>query len=500
MSGTDRYARVVARGAELADLNSAMALLGWDQETKMPRKGVSGRAHVYATLSSLAHDKLTDAALGDDLRALAANGFPEDSYEHILVREFLRLHEREAKVPRDLVTRMAELEASATAEWAEARANADFKSFVPTLDSIIRLKREHAEALGYEDEPYDALLDLYEPGMRTRELAPVLSDLRDRLIPMVRRIAEAYPVSGPGVTAGPFDVAKQEQFGREVVTALGFDLESGGRLDVSQHPFSSGIHAGDVRLTTRYADDLEMALFGTIHEAGHGLYEQNLPATERRGPVGQAVSMGIHESQSRLWENMVGRGRPFWVHFFPRLQSLFPEQLGSVTLDTFYRTVNQVQPSFIRIESDEMTYNLHIAVRFELEREFLSGRLATADLEEAWNAKYADYLGVTPPNARVGVLQDIHWSGGMVGYFPTYSLGNLYSAQLFNAARRDLPDLETDMARGHFLGLRDWLAERVHRLGRRHTAKELVQRATGAPVSAYDFVSYLETKFGELYP
>lgn len=501
MSGNskDQLARVVERGAELADLMSAAALLSWDQETKMPKQGVSGRSHVLATLAAFTHDKLTDPQLGDDLKALANNGAAPGSEEQLLVREFLRLHEREVRMPRDLVRALAELESRATAEWAEARAKADFESFAPTLGEVIRLKREQAAALGFTDEPYDALLDMFEPDMLTREIAPILGALRDAIIPMVKRISENHPAPETNLLTGPYETGGQDAFGREVVNAMGFDMNS-GRLDISQHPFTSGIHAGDVRLTTRYKDDLSVGLFGTIHEAGHGLYEQGLPFEERRGVLGQATSLGIHESQSRMWENNVGRARPFWVHFYPRLQELFPKQLSSVSLDTFYRAINRVEPSFIRIEADEMTYNLHIVIRFELEREFMSGRLEAKDLADAWNAKYEEYLGITPPSADVGVLQDIHWASGLIGYFPTYTLGNLYAAQFYNAALRDMPEMERRFEAGDFLGLRDWLIQNVHRHGRRLSAKELVERASGKPFASDDFTAYLHAKFGELYP
>ncbi len=493
-----RYERVLERGQELADLNSAGALVGWDQETKMPRKGIEGRSHVSATLAGILHDKITDPVLGEDLAILAADTGELQEEARALVREFRRIADRETRVPRDLVRALAEAQAKSTAAWAEARKANDFDAFLPHLTGIIRLKREHAEALGYADEPYDALLEDYEPGTSTATVAGILGDLRDELVPLVRSIAES---NGPdnGLLAGPYDLERQDTFGREVVAAMGFDLEA-GRLDLSEHPFTSGIHAGDVRLTTRYKDDLGVGLFGTIHEAGHGLYEQNLSPANRRNPLGHATSLGMHESQSRMWENMVGRGRPFWKHFFPRLRELFPERLVGTDPDTFYRAVNRVEPSLIRIEADEISYNLHIVIRFELEREFLSNRLQAVDLPEAWNAKYSRYLGITPPSPDVGVMQDIHWAAGLVGYFPTYSLGNLYAAQLYEAATRDIADLEERIAGGDLLPLRDWLVENVHRWGRTYSALELIERVTGRPFSAAAFKNYIRSKFGELYP
>ena len=493
----ERYRRVLDRGAELADLTSAEALLGWDQETKMPKKGVEGRSRVSATLAGLSHDKMTDPRLREDLEALSGNGGGLDPDARALVKEFLRLADRAARVPGDLVREMAELESVAAARWAEAREAKDFDRFAPFLERVVALKRRQAEALGYEDEPYDALLENFEPGVLTLDAARTLNALRDFLVPVVRRIVDQ---EGPDASllAGPYDAALQDLFGREVIAAMGFDMEA-GRLDLSAHPFTSGIHLGDVRLTTRYKDDLSVGLFGTIHEAGHGLYEQNLPADHRRDPLGQATSLGLHESQSRLWENMVGRGRPFWTHFYGRLRALFPDRLGNVPLEAFYRAVNVVRPSFVRIEADEVTYNLHIIVRFELERAILSGDVEARDLPEAWNAKVREYLGIVPPTPDLGVLQDIHWSMGLVGYFPTYTLGNLYGAQLFEAALRDVPDLEDRIARGDLLTLRDWLVENVHRWGRRHRAVEVVERVSGKPFTIDAFSSYVKRKYGEIY-
>ena len=486
------------RAAELADLESAASLLGWDQETKMPSKGVTGRSRVFATMAGVIHERFTAPQLGDDLAALVSDPDGLDDTERAQVLELNRLHERAARVPGDLVRKVAETQSKTTAVWAEARSNNDFDSFAPLLGEMYNLKRKVADALGYESDPYDALLEEYEPGARIEDVAATLNELRDFLVPLVHEIVEDGPPPNTELTAGPFDEATQHKLGRELVAAMGFDMDA-GRLDVSNHPFTSGVHEGDTRLTTRYKKDLTVGLFGTLHEAGHGLYEQNLATDLRRTPLGPATSLGVHESQSRLWENLVGRGRSFWVHFYPRLQELFPQQVGSASLDDFYRAINTVRPSFIRIEADEVTYNLHIILRVELERELISGNLDVKDVPEAWNAKVQEYLGITPPSPDLGVLQDIHWAAGHIGYFATYSLGNLYASQFYDAAKRDIPDLEARIEQGDLLVLRDWLVENVHCWGRRHSAEELVKRATGEPLSAAAFKRYLKAKFGSLY-
>jgi carboxypeptidase Taq len=492
------FQRVMARAGELADLESANALLGWDQETFMPPKAVGGRASVSATLAGLAHDKLTDPWLGDELGRLAASQAELTPDARAQLMELTRLRDRAVKVPATLVRTLAETQSVATAKWAEARAAKDYPSFAPYLEKIFGLKKQEADAIGYAEEPYEALLDEYEPGAKVADIARRLAEVRDFLVPLVAKIKDSGRQPDLSLLAGPYDAAAQEMFGREVVSAMGFDLKA-GRLDVSEHPFTSGIHFGDVRLTTRYKEDLSVGLFGTMHEGGHGIYEQNLPEDRRRTPMGASASLGIHESQSRLWENQVGRGRSFWVHWLPRLKELFPAQVGSASLDDFYRAINVVRPSFIRIEADEVTYNLHIVLRFEIERGLLAGTLSVKDLPEIWNTKFEEYLGLVPPSPDLGVMQDIHWAFGLIGYFPTYTLGNVYSAQLYEAAKRAIPDLETAIERGDLLPLKDWMVANVHRWGRRYDADDLIRVATGQAASAEPFTRYLSTKYGALY-
>jgi carboxypeptidase Taq len=492
-----RYRNFLARAAELSDLESAVALIGWDQEVLMPEKGVVGRAPVAATLAGLLHEKMTAPALADDLAALERERNELGEQGVAQVRELGRLHRRAKNVPGDLVRAVAETTSKATATWQRARADKDFPSFVPLLEEMIRLKRNVADAIGYQDDPYDALLDEYEPGAKSKDVAKTLEDVREFLIPIVKAIA-TRPKPKRDFLEGGYDAASQDKLGREMIKVLGFDMTS-GRLDTSAHPFTSGIHRGDTRLTTRYKDDLTMGLWGTLHETGHGLYEQNLSGELRRTPIGPACSLGIHESQSRMFENLVGRNRNFWKAYFPRLQQYFPQKLGKVSLEDFYRAINVVQPSYIRTESDEVTYNLHIVLRFEIERELVSGRLAVKDLPEVWNSKFKSFFGLTPPSDDVGVLQDIHWAAGYVGYFPTYCLGNIYASQFYAAATRDIPELEAQISRGDVLTLRDWLIDKVHHLGRTYPADELIRRATGKAPSTDDFKTYIRTKFGELY-
>jgi carboxypeptidase Taq len=386
--------------------------------------------------------------------------------------------------------------------WVKARKGNAFDVFAPWLEKIVSLKRREAEVLGYRDgHIYDPLLDQYEPGAKTAEIGPLLAGLRERLVPLLQAIAgskrtppaQLYP---PGTT---FPREAQSEFGLAVVRDMGFDLDA-GRLDTANHPFCSPAAPSNVRLTTRYDDhDPRSCFFSIIHEAGHGLYEQGFEAEHYGTPMADAVSSGIHESQSRLWENQVARSRPFWEHYFPKLRERFPAAFAGVSLDGFHFSVNEVRPSLIRVEADEFTYNLHILLRFEIECDLLTGKLGVSELPRVWNARMEKYLGLTPPTDADGVLQDIHWSFGGFGYFPSYTLGNLYAAQFMVQARRDLPDLDDRIRRGDLRALRDWLRERIHRHGSRWRAHELVMHVTGKPLSVEPFLDYLRGKFGPLY-
>jgi carboxypeptidase Taq len=401
-------------------------------------------------------------------------------------------------LPRALVEELARVTTRAQQEWDVARRRIDYPHFRPWLERVFALKREEAEALGYEDSPYDALLEEYEPGARGAELAALFDALRAELVPLANALTHAPRRADPALLSGWFPVERQRALSEAVAAGIGFDFGS-GRLDATVHPFCSCLGPGDCRLTTRYREDcLADGVFATLHEAGHGLYEQGLPAEHHGTPLAEAPSLGLHESQSRLWENAVGRGRAFWQHFYALARSLFPS-LAGVSLDDFHFAVNHVAPSPLRISADEVTYNLHILIRFELERVLLSGDLKVADLPGAWGEAYRHYLGVVPANDYEGCLQDGHWGSGLVGYFPTYTLGNLYAAQLFARAATDVGDLDGQMIRGRFDGLLGWLREHVYRHGCRYPAAVLVERATGAPPDHRALIEGLRRKYGELY-
>ncbi len=491
------YETFVERLHELADINHAQGLLSWDQETYMPPRGAAMRARALGTLAGLYHERLTApelVALVADLKGTELTGDAA-----VNVREIDRQQSRSLKLPKKLVVDLSQTESLGHEAWIEARQKSDFALFLPWLEKIVALRKEVAERVGYEGAMYNALLDEYEPYARAEQIAPIFAQLKAQLVPLVEQIAATGLYPARGVLDQAYPIEQQELFGRQVLADLGFDLEA-GRLDLAVHPFCSGTSRDDVRLTTRYsADWLPGSLFGTIHEAGHGLYEQGLPADASGTPAGASVSLGIHESQSRLWENVVGRSKAFWTHYLPKLQALFPQQLRAVDLDAFYAAVNQVEPSLIRVEADEVTYNLHILLRFELECDLIEGQVAVAELPAAWNERMEQYLGIRPPNDGLGVLQDTHWSCGLLGYFPTYALGNLYAAQFSYQAHQDLPDLEAQIAQGALGPLKTWLNEKIHARGARATASELVEEVTGAQLSADYFIDYLWEKFGALY-
>ena len=412
---------------------------------------------------------------------------------------FAALYDRATKLPSALVEALARETTRAQPVWQEARQRNDFAAFRPSLETIVRLKREEAQAVGYKDVPYDALLDEYEPGATTKEITRIFAGLREELAPLVAAIAASGRRPRTDILERDYPVDRQAIFGQAAAAAAGFDFAA-GRLDVTTHPFCSGIGPGDCRICTRYHPrHFNEAFFGILHEAGHGIYEQNLPAEHFGLPVGSAASLGIHESQSRLWENQVGRGRAFWEHFFPRARQVFLDALRDITLDDWVFAINDVRPSFIRVEADEATYNLHIIVRFELEQALVAGDLQPADVPAAWNEKFQKLLGLTPPDAARGCLQDIHWSFGGIGYFPTYTLGNLYAAQFMEAARRDLGDLDADFRRGEFGRLKGWLNEKIHRHGQRYRAGVLCERVTGKALGHGPLMRYLRGKYGELY-
>jgi carboxypeptidase Taq len=503
-AGTDAYARLRAELREIATLNSVAATLGWDQEVMMPPAAAPLRGEQAALLSQLVHERRTSARLGDLIAACEADArLAADEDAAANLRGVRRDYDRNTRLPTALVKEIAETTTLAMHAWREARGESDFGAFAPWLEKIVELNRRSAECLGVPEggDAYDALLDAFEPGMRAAELDRVFGELRAGLVPLIRELREAGERPATEWMEIPLSVERQAGYNRMVVERLGFDLRA-GRLDVSPHPFCESPGPGDTRLTTRYDEGrLLSALHATMHETGHGLYEQNLPKAERFGePLAQSASMGVHESQSRMWENFVGRGRPFWEWALPELKSRVDDAaVAALEVDDVYRGLNVVEPNLIRIESDEATYNLHIMLRFDLERAMLRGDLAVADLPGAWAERMRSDLGLEVPDHARGALQDIHWSMGAIGYFPTYTLGNLYAAQLWEAANAALPELDDQLRRGEFSGLLEWLKEKVHRQGRRHPAPELIRRATGQELSHEPLLRYLGGKLRAVY-
>jgi carboxypeptidase Taq len=495
------YDELVKRSRERALLASCSALLGWDEQTYLPRGGSAYRGDQMALLAGLHHERSTDPRIGDLLEAVEGSEVVAnlDSPQAANVREWRRTYDRLTKLPRALVEELARTTSIAQQEWVEARKASNFPSFRPWLEAIFGLKRQEAAYLGTGGDPYDALLDEYEPGANGRELGALFADLRRDLVPLVAAIAGSTVGPKPSSLEGDYSLDRQKIFGETVASAIGFDFER-GRLDTTAHPFCTGIGPGDVRITTRFDPrDFSSAFFGILHEVGHGLYEQGLDPNHHGEPIGEAVSLGVHESQSRLWENAVGRSKAFWEHWLPLARRIFREPLHSVGLDAFHAAINRVEPSLIRVEADEVTYNLHILIRFELERALIGGDLAVADLPEAWSAKYREYLGIASPDDAKGCLQDIHWAAGLVGYFPTYTLGNLYAAQLYARADADLGGLESAFARGDFAGLLGWLRDKIHKNGQRYRAADLIRIATGSTLDHRPLVQSLKRKYEPIY-
>jgi carboxypeptidase Taq len=486
------------RLATISDVNTARNALNWDRQTYMPEGGVAGRAEQVATLSRLVHEMLVSRETTELMAALEK---PEPGSEDFaFIRLARREYERSAKLPNRLVEELAHATALAQPAWEQARARSDWASFEHYLEKIVPLQRESAECLGYKDHPYDALLDLYEPGAKKARLQEMFDELKAELVPLIREISALSEGNCSRPLYGSFDEKKQEWFVRKVVSDFGYDWKR-GRLDRVVHPFCISLGGpGDVRITTRFdSDHLSPALFGTFHEAGHAMYEQGIDPAYSRSPLSSGTSMGVHESQSRLWENLVGRSRTFWSFYYPRLREIFPEALGDTDLETFYRAINEVKPSEIRVEADELTYNLHILLRFELEISLIEEDLAVSELPAAWNAKMEEYLGVTAENETNGVLQDVHWAVGLFGYFPTYTNGNVLAAQLFEEALKAHPEIPEQMGHGEFGALRRWLWENIHRHGSRYDPGELIEMATGRPLETAPYLRYLKYKFGELY-
>jgi len=492
------------RDREIQLLTHIEAQLRWDQETQLPARGVVERAEQLATLEAIIHQRATDPALGDALDEADAGAGAGDGvsvHDRALLREVRRAYEHRVKLPESLVTEIARQSSVNQAAWVRAREASDFALFASELERTVELILQRVACLADETtaSPYDVLLDEFEPYMKTAEVVAVFDELRPRLVALLDGIRGSSVSIDGTVLARSYDTNTQRSFSDELLAALGFERDR-GRLDVSAHPFSTTLGPDDVRVTTRFAENLvSSSVFGTIHECGHGLYELGVDPALAASALGGGVSLGIHESQSRFWENVVGRSRAFWEHFLPRLSAHFPQQLADQDVDSFYAAINRVEPSFIRVEADEVTYNLHILLRFTLEQQLVEGSLQVSELPEAWRALSRDLLGIDPTAAADGVLQDIHWSAFLIGYFPTYTLGNLYGAQLAAALQRDLGELAPLLQEAQFTPILEWLRSNIHRHGATYPARELCERATGTSLTAAHFVTYLENKYRALY-
>jgi len=495
------YQKLHARLREAALLRSAAGVLGWDQETYLPAQGVAWRAEQLALLSGQCHRLVTAPEIGEWLaEAEAAASPPADGSPSASiiadtnVRGWRRAYDKATKLPVNLVEEWSRTTSLAQHVWAEARQKSDFSLFQPHLEKLVGLARRKADAWGWQECRYDALLDEHEPGARSADLAAVLAELGPQISVLVGPAVEKALRFPRDLLAGHYPVAAQQAFNREVAEAVGFDFTA-GRIDTTTHPFCTGLGPGDTRLTTRYDEaDFTSSLYGVLHEAGHGMYDQGLNRGAWGQPAGDACSLGIHESQSRLWENHVGGSRAFWNHWLPRAAHHFPH-LRKFSAEQVAGAVAQVQPSFIRVEADEVTYDLHIVLRFELERALIEGDLAVADVPGAWNEKFRTLLGLTVPDDARGCLQDVHWSFGLFGYFATYTLGNLNAAQLMHHARRGVPGLDAALQAGRYAPLLGWLRDNIHAHGQRFDGPGLMSHATGEPVQARYFLDHLRGKF-----
>lgn len=481
-----------AKMADVNALDAASAIMGWDQQTYMPSGGAEARGAHVGILSRMRHEIFTSDEVGSLIKSAAPESEEDRAYLRVVSRDF----DQSTKIPSSLVEEMARLSTEGHEKWVEARRDNRFDLFAPVLERVVDLSREIADLLGYEDHIYSGLLDQYEEGATHADCVRMFDALRQPLVELVKDLA-ACPQPDDSFLTGNWDEASQRAFTEKLVKAIGFDMNR-GRQDTAPHPFCTGWSIGDIRLTTRFKDYLPSAIFGSLHEAGHGMYEQGSPKEWDLTPLAGGVSLGLHESQSRTWENIVGRSRPFWQRFYPELQSAFPA-LAGIAPETWIKAVNKVTPSLIRVEADEVTYNLHIMIRFEIECALLTGELMVKDLPEAWNSKYESYLGVTPETDSVGCLQDVHWSMGSIGYFPTYSMGNLLSVQIWNRLAADLGDVDGLMAKGEFGPILGWLQEKLYSKGRSVTPKDLVMQITGKPIGAEDYLGHITAKYRSLY-
>jgi carboxypeptidase Taq len=497
---SEKMQKLIDFSAEIIDLSHINAVLGWDQQINMPPKGAEERGRQSAALGRIIHEKLTSDEVGQFFADLEkeVGDLNAETDEARAVKVAKREYEKQIKVPLPLLMEFIQTTTMAHEAWLEAKNKSDYSIFQPHLKKIVELRQQYAELFKPYDHIYDPLLDDYEPGMKTAEVKEIFNKLRLQQVELIQAIAEKEPPDDSFIKQY-YKEEYQEIIGRYVITRFGYDWKR-GRLDVAPHPFTTGFGYGDVRISTRYLkDDAGSALFSTMHEAGHAMYEQGIPEKYKRHPLGGAASLAIHESQSRLWENIIGRSKEFWSFFYPSLQMLFPQYLSDVTVDDFYRGINKVEPSLIRVEADEATYNMHIMLRLEIEMGLMEGTMKVEDLPDIWNSKMEDYLGITPPNDATGVLQDVHWSGGMIGYFPTYALGNLASVQLWDKLVEENPNVYDEIAKGQFDTVLGWMRENVHQYGCKYEPQEIMLKATGSKITPEPYMAYLKTKYGEIY-
>jgi carboxypeptidase Taq len=491
----DALEELSSRLADHTGLAAVADLLTWDQRTTMPPGGVVHRGSHLALLERLAHEKIADPEVGRLLDELEPrlDSLDPDSWEAATIRVARRDHRKAVQVPAGLRAEMARAAAEAAPVWVEAKATSNFEVFLPLLERNVELRRRYVECFGPQDEPYDILLDDFEPEMKTAEVARIFDEIKPELVRLIGGL-DGRAIDDSFLT-GDFPVDEQVALDHEIIDLFGHRPGT-WRIDPTEHPFASGAGIDDIRITTHYSPRELKSIFSTMHEYGHGLYSHQQPRDYAHLPVGQYSSLGIHESQSRLWENLVGRGLPFWRFFYPRLQARFPRRLGDVDVERFYAAINKAQPSLIRIEADEVTYGMHVILRFELEQDIVNGRVELQDLPQRWAEKMDEYLGVEVPDHAHGVLQDMHWSSGLLGYFSTYLLGTVMSVQLWEKADEEVGGLDEQIGRGEFAPLRDWLGEKIHGQGRKYGPQELLRRATGSTIDSGPYLAYLARKFG----
>lgn len=483
---------------EISDLNHAGSVLGWDEQVNMPRGGSEARGQQLATLAKVIQEKATSDELGRLLEDLKTEYTDLDSDDGAMIRVAARTFDKAKRVPPSFVAEQAMVASRAFEGWVEAKGKSDFSIFRPHLEKVVELVKKYISFFPPGDHPYDVLLDDFEPGMKTAEVRKIFGNLRPKQVELLKAIASGKQVKADFLNK-KYNGKKVWDFGEKIITGFGYDF-SRGRQDKAPHPFETTFSVNDVRITNRFEEGNPLAtLFSAMHESGHAMYEQGVNPAYDRHSLASGTSLAVHESQSRMWENLVGRSLPFWEHFYPELKKSFPAQLDGVSLKRFYKGINQVQPSLIRVNADEATYNMHIMLRLEIEIGMVDGSIAVKDLPEIWNAKMKEYLGIVPPNDAKGVLQDVHWSGGMIGYFSTYALGNIISAQLWEKINKDIPGLEDQIRKGKFEELLGWLRKNIHGFGHKYDPQDLVQKATGARIDSAAYVRYLTKKYSEIY-